>query len=374
MKHTNDHAYEVTFWDAGHARQVGRSCGSAPAHAAFCLILMAAFLLSASLVLAGEVGQPRTLAGWYSVTSPEGWTGRSFTDNRQIFAEEFDTNRDNAMDVWRFYRSGVLSSEERDLNFDGRVDYQSKWDTKSGTLMGVTRDTESAGINDLEIERLARNRWLIREDRNKDGVADRILTVVGPPNLFDRLEIDLTRERSVIDKIPTEYWAEVELDNGYSGNISERYRYSRGRPVERGISDGKRVVWRRYRPDDPASSAPPAVAARNAAAPATASPTGSGGFAEPSTATFPTDVNDPFSAPSFGAGDPTYTEPSALGSGEPFPTAPTPGFEPPTPSGGDLVTPSIPLPASRDRRRYDGLPPGDSAARSLPLPMRPPGQ
>lgn len=295
--------------------------------------LVAVFLMCLTLgpCFAGE-SYSRTLSGWFNVTTPDGWSGRRYMDGPHVFAEEFDSNGDGRVDVWRFYRQGLLSSEERDTNAAGRVNFQSKWEAREGRLLSVLRDTRSRGINDLEIEYTARNRWEIREDRNLDGITDHILFVNGPPDLFEILGMDLATQTNVIDNIPGEYWHELWSDETFVTVITDYRRFSNGELTHYGEWDGRRVAWRRVSADfvpPPLATPPPAATGRQTAGMAgTGQGTGQGtGVATP------------------------YTEPA---------TTATPGY---VPQGG----------AFRDRTRYDSMPPGESAARSVPARMRPPG-
>lgn len=294
--------------------------------------LILAVALTAS---AGEVVS-RRMSGWFNVTSQDGWAGKRYMDGNEIVAEEFDSNGDGRLDVWRFYRRGLLSSEERDLNGDGRVDFQSFWEPRQFRLMSVLRDTSSRGVNDLEIESTGRNRWEVREDRNRDGIADRVLIVNGPPDLFERLGMDLARQVDVIDNIPPEYWYELQSDDAYTRYITDYRRYSRGALTHYGTWDGTRVNWSRTPPD----FVPPAPAPQVAVVPPTPGPVES--YDGPGEAALGEPYTDPFADPFGGA--PDYQDPFAS-----------------------------PPPVVSDRTRYEGLPPGDSGARSLPARMRPPG-
>ncbi len=131
-----------------------------------CLVLSLA-LACACFAEAGESGS-RALSGWFNVTAENGWRGRRYMGGASIFAEEFATAPSGRIDVWRFYRNNILTSEERDLNQDGKVDLQTRWDPRTGLLSSVLRDTARRGVNDLEIERVGNNRWEIRQDRNLD--------------------------------------------------------------------------------------------------------------------------------------------------------------------------------------------------------------
>lgn len=339
----------------------------------------------------GERGT-RVMSGWFNVTTPEGWVGRRYMDGDAIFAEEFDANGDGRIDVWRFYRRGLLSSEERDLDGDGRVDYQSHWEARNVQLLSVFRDTNRRGVNDLEIESTGNRAWEIREDRNHDGIADRILLVNGPPDLFDVLGMDLSTQRNVIDAIPSEYWNELWIDAGFTGSITDYYRYTRGTLSHRGTWNSRgKFAWARAEPGYVPPSPPPlADPGRLAAAPPQAGPAPiltetHVPPAPPSTEYIrdPFDMSaggsDPYAdlgGQQAGAWDPyaqrdpyaqtdPYAQQDPYAYQDPYAAVPAqPAAQPPYQPQG---------PWMRDRTRYEGLPPGDSAARSVPARMRPPG-
>lgn len=213
------------------------------------LLLSLVLVAAAGVCPAGEMGS-RAMSGWFNVTSENGWRGRRYMDGSQIIAEEFSTGRSGRIDVWRFYRRGVLSSEERDLNGDGKVDLQTRWDSRSGLMTGVMRDSNKRGVNDIEIELTGNQRWEIREDRNLDGVTDRILYLSAPNDLFERLGTDFAGRGDVTSNIPREYWREMHSDDAYTGSITDYYRYNtRGVLTQYGEWDGRRITWRRCPPD-----------------------------------------------------------------------------------------------------------------------------
>ena len=336
-------------------------------------VLLAAALLAVP-AFAGETGS-RAMSGWFNVTTPDGWVGKRYMDGNEIFAEEFDSNSDARIDVWRFYRRGILSSEERDLNADGKINYQSRWEPRGRRLVSVLRDTRWRGVNDLEIEATGSRTWEIREDRNLDGVTDRILFVNGPSDLFERLGMDLAVQTDIIDSIPVEYWSELWSDDTFTGSITDYRRYSKGRLTHYGAWDGRKVAWKRTPPDfepppppEPEFVAPAGPVEHGPNCPIPNCPEAICRV-EPSDAPI-TDVReDPqyggmvgevYTDPQAGPYDPTYGQTYQ----DPYPVQ-QPYLEPP----GTLGTP----PPLRDRTRYEGLPPGESAARSLPARMRPPG-
>ena len=314
---------------------------------AVALVLVSFAPLFPAIASAADTG-PRAMSGWFGAMTPEGWIGRRYMDGDDIFAEEFDSNGDTRMDVWRFYHRGILTSEDRDLSGDGRIDCASRWDPRNHRLLSFGRDGKKRGIYDLEILSASDGTWEIREDRNLDGMADRVLFIQGPSDFFERLGLDLAVQDSLIDLIPAEYWRELRSDDSFTSAITDYRRYSRGNLVQYGEWDGKAVRWRRIGPGfvPPSLSAAPPRGARSEEL--TATP------AEPPAET---------AAPPEGYGteagsvsEPYYADPY-----------PEPAENPPMEA----------IPAARpilsDRTRYRDLPPGESAARSLPAPMRPPG-
>ena len=375
------------------------------------LFLSLVLVAAAGFGSAGEMGS-RAMSGWFNVTSENGWRGRRYMDGSQIIAEEFATGRTGRIDVWRFYRRGVLSSEERDLNGDGRVDLQTRWDNRTGLMTAVFRDSNKRGINDVEIELVSNQRWEIREDRNLDGVTDRILYLSAPNDLFERLGADFSVRGDVTSSIPREYWREMHSDDAYIGSITDYYRYNgRGVLVQYGEWDGRRIAWRRCPPDfvptPVAAPTRPLVPEQPRQGGPTLSYTGDPGMLEPPVTT----VRDPFD---LGAG-PGDLDPYAGGTGAgPVPPrydSQYPPYDYGDPAGG-YVTPdpyAAPVPPQppaarqdtyadgRDpvrnasgnevigrgavtgdrqtagRGRADDLSVNDSAARAIPARMRPPG-
>ena len=334
----------------------------------FLLTLLPAVLLCSFIAIATAGEQlARSLAGQFSVTSEQGWPGRRYVEGGVTFAEEFDSNGDNRLDIWRFYRRGVLSSEEQDLNFDGRVDLITLWNPRDPMVKRLTslaRDTGHRGFFDLEMEAESDTRWIIREDRNLNGVADHILTAVGPYKFFEDLALNLGNHPNVIERVPLEYWVEYRADPAYSGFVTDYRRYSRGLQTHYGEWDGRRLRWLRFDSRRPQPAAPAPLVAQTA-------PVGQGSAAQPqpaSTAGFaPAPGLDVTGAPVYVDGGMAVAAPGA-------PLAPAA----PDASTGyyydSTYVDASPTPPLRDRTRYDGLPPGDSAARSLPARMRPPGE
>lgn len=308
------------------------------------------------LAASGERGS-RTLSGWLNVTADNGWRGRRYMDGDQIFAEEFASGGAGRIDVWRFYRRGVLTSEERDLNGDGKVDFQTRWDPRNGLLASVLRDTTMRGVNDLEIERVNHDRWEIREDRNLDGVTDRILFVSAPNTTFDSLGGGLATQGDIVGLVPREGWREMWSDDGYTGRITDYFRYNSGGVLSYyGQWDGRRIDWRRCSPDfvppTGAASAPPPAFVAPPAAPVPQQLPPAAYPGDPDAA-----VRDPFNL-SEGALD---ADPYA---GFDAPQAPRYAERP---QHGQSA---VPPPAAPQMSR---LPTDESFARSVPARMRPPG-
>ncbi len=354
------------------------------------------------LVRAMDFG-PRAMSGSFNVTTPEGWRGRRYMDGEFIFAEEFDSNGDKRIDVWRFYHRGILSSEERDLNYDGRVDCQTRWDGRTGNLLSILRDTNFRGINDMELEYKGGRNWELREDRNLDGVTDSILYFNAPPGYFDELGSGMVSQGEVASLIPRDLWRELHVDEGFGGSISTYYRFSRGQLAQRGEFDGRRMVWRRVPPgwtpdlvpppdfghgDQVAEAPAPRRPSYRIPLPDYARPIGPEPMPGGGTIRNPFDFSasggdaDPYA----GLAPPRVTRP-------PRTRAPAPAVEPevgagygPPPAGGRVeygsaVPPAGSLPGGGGSgsvyvppARRDGLPPGESSARSVPARMRPPGQ
>ncbi|MCC8116966.1 MAG: hypothetical protein LIP18_07450 [Planctomycetes bacterium] len=310
----------------------------------------------AGLAAAGDYGS-RAMSGWFNVTSPDGWPGRRYMDGDYIFAEEFDSNNDGRLDVWRFYRRGLLSSEERDLNGDGKVDYQTRWDTNTGSLIAVLRDTHKRGINDVELEWKGRNRWELREDRNLDGITDSILIFNAPINYFDSISLGggLATQGEIAATIPREYWRELHVDEAFTGNITEYYRFARGNLTHRGEWTGRRIAWTRA----PADYASGRIAGRRTDVQTP----------PPSVVTGPP---LPSRQPPFGE-SPAVTAvraPVALAAGAGVDVDPYSGLAGPRAAPPPVADPGI---GYVPPMRRDGLPAGESSARSVPARMRMPG-
>ncbi|MDR1534639.1 MAG: hypothetical protein LBU64_06010 [Planctomycetota bacterium] len=306
------------------------------------------FALGAAMAVpAGESG-PRAMSSWLNAVTPEGWQGRRYQEGEAVIAEEFDSNGDGRIDIWRFYHRGLLTSEERDLAGGGRVDCVSRWDSRNRRLVYFGRDGRGRGIYDLEILSSGARDWEIREDRNLDGITDRVLFVRGDRDLFDRLGFNPAGRDSPIEWIPPEYWRELRLDDGFTGEITDYRRYGGGGLAQQGRWEGRRLVWRRAgaegAPPPSPAAAPDSGLDRGEVAPLDRGEVAPGSGPDPESGT----------EPGGGLISPPYRE-SPGGDYEPE------GFSPP------------PRRVLSDRTRYEGLPPGESAARSLPLPMRPPG-
>jgi hypothetical protein len=285
-------------------------------------------------------------------------------DGDQIFAEEFASGATGRIDVWSFYRRGVLTSEERDFNGDGKVDFQTRWDPRNGLLASVLGDTTMRGVNDLEVERTANNRWEIRQDRNLDGVTDRILFVAAPNDMFDSLDTDFATQSDIASLVPPENRREMWSDDAYTGSITDYYRYnSSGVLGQYGQWDGREIDWRRVPPDFVPQTA-------FAAAPAAPAQT----FAPPPAAPAPVAQPQPFPA---GYPPETIRDPFdlAAGAGDMDPYAGLTAA-PATPdnaaqTGWDEGTARAAPPPSAPRVAQ--LPADESSARSVPARMRPPG-
>ncbi len=322
-------------------------------------------VLALSLSAAGWAAEQgaRSMSGQFSITSVEGWPGKRYIDGGVVFAEEFDVNNDGQVDLWRFYRRGLLSSEEQDLNYDGRVDLVTRWDPKDPRvqrMIGLSRDSHFRGSNDLEMDFDGR-RWTISVDRNGDGIADRILIAEGQRELIEQLGLSLDLHPDIIDHIPVAYWVEYRADDAGLGYITDYRRFARGRQTQWGEWNGRKVVWYRMneRRQPPLVAAAPQPVAPPAVQPQPASPVD-----EPTTYIAP---QDPVISSSFPYVDPygsttTGSDPYAgeAGGGVFY-------------YGDGTFVDTTPPPAFSDRTRYEGLPPGESAARSLPARMRPPG-
>ncbi len=361
-------------------------------------IVLAAALLHARPAGAGESGS-RALSGWLNVTAENGWRGRRYMDGASIFAEEFATAPAGPIDVWRFYRAGILTSEERDLNLDGKVDFETRWDSRTGLLSSIRRDTSQRGVNDLEIERTGNNRWEIHQDRNLDGVTDRILFFDAPNDLFERPELEAAAAGDWAAAIPRESWREMWTDDGYTGSITDYYRFNnRGVLVQHGREEGRRIAWRRVPPDylpapslapaavsaparpaqgtpfaPPPLSGEPPLPAQAQAAQARAGggdPALSGAFAPPRIAPPPEggaagEGYDPAAAPLISdpyAGVPGYADPGYAVPGYPAPGGYPAGGSPQFYVARQPVVQPMPEPSA-----------GESYARSVPVRMRPPG-
>lgn len=324
------------------------------------MVVILPFVVIVALLTPAVAGEQvaRSLAGQFAIVSEQGWPGRRYVEGGVVFAEEFDSNRDNRIDMWRFYRRGILSSEEQDLNHDGRVDIVTTWNTNDPRVQritGMSRDSRHRGFNDLEMEHLGGNRWRIMEDINGDGIADRILEADGPYQLFEDLALDLSAHPDIIGQIPMQHWIEYQADEGYCGYITDYRRYSRGRQTHYGDWNGRRLTWVRY---DPRNPPPPPAERRPALQTQPLTPTST----PPSTVPGGDPIGSPYAGDTI-ADQSTYVAPDPFASPDP-----ATGYY----YDSTAVTPAPTSPAS-DRTRYEGLPPGESAARSLPARMRPPG-
>lgn len=337
------------------------------------LAILIAVAVTAAPAPAGETGS-RALSGWFNVTTPEGWRGRRYMDGSMVFAEEFDANADGRIDVWRFYRRGILTSEERDTDGDGRVDLVTRYDPATGFVTAVLRDTNRRGVNDIEIERTAARRWVVYQDRNLDGTTDRIVYINAPPDLFERHNIDPASTVDISSAIPREYWHEMWSDDGFSGSITDYFRYNnRGLLAYYGQWNGRRITWNRVPPDFVPRPVTPTLMPQRPLPPEPVLADGMPPPVQPQPVPQipverPGTVRDPFDMgagradvdPYYGMEGPPATLPQQPVAG-PAP-APSADYYAPTPSrvGGGAAWPG-------ENLDY-------SAARAVPARMRPPGQ
>lgn len=332
------------------------------------IALFAVAAIAACPIAAGEYGS-RTLSGWFNVTAPDGWQGRRYMDGSMIFAEEFDANGDGRMDVWRFYRRGILTSEERDTTGDGRVDLVTRYDSASGFVTAVLRDSNKRGVNDIEVERTDSRRWVIYQDRNLDGTTDRIVYVNAPPDLFEAYGIDPATTVDISSAIPRQYWSEIWSDDGFSGSITDYFRYNnRGVLTHYGQWNGRRIVWNRCPPDFVPRPMTPTLAGNRPAQQPAPAPVAAPQPQRPIPAERPGTVRDPFD---LAAGrqdvDPYYGM-------EGQPIAPPAQRAPDASTAREGYAPVAAPSRAAPVWSADGMPPGDSAARAVPARMRPPGQ
>lgn len=229
--------------------------------------LALAFALAFAFAGCGQPpNPPSTLGASFNVRTEQGWTGRRFTINQHLLAEEYDTDGDERIDLWRFYSGGFLVSEERDLLGHGRIDHVAAWEGASRRLLSAARDSQGRGVFDLQVEHdgpagaYRVGRWRIARDANADGFADLLLTVEGPPSLFADLGIDLATVDDLAAVIPAQYWREWRADDG-TGRLGPYLRYLNGQPTHRAtvIDDrGTPVAWEPIPPGaDPSTLAPP---------------------------------------------------------------------------------------------------------------------
>ncbi len=90
-----------------------------------------------------------------------------------------DRDRDGKPDRWITWRDGEIVSKELDLNYDGkpdtRMDFTEEADERGRVrrLVAESRDTDHDGKADLWKSHVDGNVMSIREDRDRDGRADR---------------------------------------------------------------------------------------------------------------------------------------------------------------------------------------------------------
>ncbi len=351
--------------------------------------LCIAALLAALPASAADFGS-RAMSGWFNVTTPEGWRGRRYMDGEDIFAEEFDANRDGRIDVWRFYRQGVLTSEERDLNGDGKVDYLSRYDPASGNLVAILRDSNRRGVNDIEVEYVGNRRWEVRQDRNLDGISDRIVYVNANQDMMIALDIDPAAYGDISSAVPREYWYEMWSDDGYTGAITDYFRYRRGVLTHYGVWNGRRIAWRRVQPD----FIPPGIAPASPAPydrPAGFRDELADAYRPPAQREIPYPTPPAPGRPPVGAAEEAIRNPFDLSGGygdyDPYPGMSGPPSAMPRPPEYDRPdefqdpgrgTPSFGAPPAGApppaRPAMTELPRNESFARSVPARMRAPGQ
>jgi hypothetical protein len=102
-------------------------------------------------------------------TEDEGGTKIEFLTCKQV-----DVNRDGKKDwVVAYSRKGNALFERRDMNYDGKWDVSSVYDTKTAELAEVERDTNFDGTMDVkEYYDTAGALASVRRDRNSDGQPD----------------------------------------------------------------------------------------------------------------------------------------------------------------------------------------------------------
>lgn len=183
---------------------------------------------------------PTQLSYWENVRSPEGWSGRRYTENGKVVVEEFDAvGKDDVMDFWRYYQKGRLLNEEHDRDSDGRIDFIARHDPRTGAIVTLVRDTDFDGRTDLWVDFDGTDLWTKSRDSNGDGVVDMLFLFRGPKEMLARPGMDLyetTDFRSRIDKI---HWVELAIDEDLDDRFDSWVRYEEGRVVARGAGLGR---------------------------------------------------------------------------------------------------------------------------------------
>ncbi len=162
--------------------------------------------------------------------------------------------------------------------------------------------------------------------------------------------------------IPREQWREMWSDDGYTGSITDYFRYnSAGVLTHYGRWNGRGIDWRRVAPD----FVPPTAIASGPPAPAAIyGPPAP--YAPPPPADAAETIRDPFNLAAGAAdADPYAGMYAPQPVPDPFGSEGTDGFAPEQPA---QLPPPPPAPP-----RMTGLPADESSARSVPARMRPPG-
>jgi hypothetical protein len=89
--------------------------------------------------------------------------------SRRLVRQLFDLNRDNKVDLAKFYEGGKLARTEADLDYDGYVDVVSDYDVKTGELKKKTQADGLTSVWKYYFKNELRKKEL---DRNSDGKLD----------------------------------------------------------------------------------------------------------------------------------------------------------------------------------------------------------
>ncbi len=82
-----------------------------------------------------------------TVGKKTGWVVRG--PSQEILRQFIDTNGDNVVDRWSYFRDGIEVYRDLDTNFNGKVD-QSRWLHAAGTRWGIDRD-ENRAIDEWKV-------------------------------------------------------------------------------------------------------------------------------------------------------------------------------------------------------------------------------